>query len=424
MENTALINSYFHGGSSKFRDGYRITSMDSNLTGILDYLSIRDKVGAAEFIRNIIVSIFIHETTYIKSTDLFLIFKYMSVQSAIQLLRSDTIKLIDDNGLSMAFLVDPNNKKHLCFMENSYMYPGNTKAEHFDTSLDYISFEASKIGLPIEIKQPLLYHIEKKSTFLAIDDIIEKMKHELDYDLKNSNITNKLGIANLEIENLPDSSIDKAFRLIKSNQGLLYSALLNTDNLISESSSVDDYERKFNNQSLIKQNVSLDSFNHLANRLGIPDFSEMITTGVMSLDDFLKLREKKGTLKFRQWFNDLKHDKDATISYLLSDIPRNSNKNTITKILRWAFTNAIGIIEPISGVAASVADSFILDKLTRGWSPNLFLNRNLKDYLNKLQEKKAKEHSNNLHEKYFGKVSRNELCPCQSGKKHKHCCGR
>lgn len=423
--NNAFINSYFHGGSSTFRDGYRITQIVPDfLEGHLDSLTMSNKEGAIEFIRNVLVSIFIHDTTYIKTTDLFLFFKYLSVDSAIRLLQSDCIKLIDDNGLDIGLLNDSGNKQFIGFFENSYMYPDRKKAEHFNTSFDYLIFQTDKAPIPKELKAALLYNVEKKSIQFNIDETIEKIKRELDYDFLNGNITNSLGIDQNNIENIKTEDFDKVLRLVKSNQGLLYSAILNVDNLVCEANSSLDYQNKFKNLYSVSVNQSTESFNYLTNKLGVPDFTDLILSNALSIDEFIELRQKRGSEKFRDWFFQMGHSKENAIEYLITQSPEIKNKNKILKFIRWSFSNAIGIIEPISGTIYSAADTFILDKLLSGWNPSLYLNKSLSEYLNKKAENKNKRIDEERKAKYFGKIGRNDMCPCKSGKKFKVCCGK
>lgn len=422
--NDAFINSYFHGGSSVFKDGYRITEMQGELTGYLDTLSIKDKVGAQEFIRNLLVSIFIHNTTYIKTTDLFLLFKYLSVESTLRLIQSNSIRLIDDNGLDTGLLIDSAEKKYIGFFENSYMYPDHKKAEHFDSSFKYLEFQLSKSPVPSNLKASLLINVEKRSIILKNTELIEKIKKELDYDFQNKNVTESLGVSRSSIEDMSTENTDKVLRLVKSNQALIYSRLLNVDNLICEANSLNDYHYKFTDLYSINRNKSVESYNYLANKFGVPDFTDLILNDIISIDEFLELRTKRGASKFRDWFSHLEHDKEKALEDLLLQSTSIKNDNKILKFIRWAFSNAIGVIEPISGTIYSAVDTYLVDKLATGWMPNIYFNKCLANYLNKKVELKWQDAKENQLEKYFGKVGRNEKCPCESGKKYKHCCGK
>ena len=171
------------------------------------------KKYANEFIKNLLISIFIHNTTYIKTTDLFVLFKYLSVDKTLRLIQSDFLKLVDDNGLDTGLLVDADNKKFIGFFENSYLHPDRKKADDFDTSFDYLSFQVGKAPIPKEMKSALLFNVENKTILFDVDQTIEKIKKELDYDFLNGNITTKFGIENENIEDIKDENINKIFRL-------------------------------------------------------------------------------------------------------------------------------------------------------------------------------------------------------------------
>lgn len=373
---------------------------------------------------NLLISIFIHETTFIKTTDLFLLFKYLSVDRALRLLQSEAIQLVDDNGLDTGLIIDSDNKKFIGFFENSYMYPDLKQAEHFNRSFDYLSFQVSKAPLPQRMKSVLLFNVEKRSHLLNVDETIEKIKKELDYDFSNKNVTQFLGIDKCTIENVKSDDLDKVFRLVKSNQGLLYSALLKSENLICEANASNDLKLKFSELFRVKQNQSVDSYHVLANSFGIPDFTDLVLQNILSIDEYLKLRQKRGAEKFRDWLFELNLNQEKAIEFLLRDASSSSNKSTLLKFLRWSFSNGISALEPITGVIYSAADTFVLDKLFNGWSPNLYLNNSLSTYLNKKVRNNEKKKSQATKEKYFGKIGRNEKCPCQSEKKYKYCCGK
>ena len=74
--NNAFINSYFFYGSvygQSYLDEF--TKPNNPHDGILNYIKLDDKKGCNEFLKNLITSIFIHENTYIKTCDLFILFK-------------------------------------------------------------------------------------------------------------------------------------------------------------------------------------------------------------------------------------------------------------------------------------------------------------------------------------------------------------
>ncbi len=72
----------------------------------------------------------------------------------------------------------------------------------------------------------------------------------------------------------------------------------------------------------------------------------------------------------------------------------------------------------------SLGESFLIEKFVTGWNPKLFLDNFLKERIDKKIKDYELKKSYDLAEKYFGKVGRNDPCPCGSGKKFKRCHGK
>jgi hypothetical protein len=85
-----------------------------------------------------------------------------------------------------------------------------------------------------------------------------------------------------------------------------------------------------------------------------------------------------------------------------------------TKLLRFAVTTGIGLIEPISGVVVSAVDTFLLNKWFPGKSPRLFMK----------QAKVMLDNTPVIQKPTMRGRDRNLPCYCGSGKKLKKCCGR
>lgn len=96
----------------------------------------------------------------------------------------------------------------------------------------------------------------------------------------------------------------------------------------------------------------------------------------------------------------------------------------ISGAIRFLACSAVGVVSTISGVAASAFDSFILSEIAQGWHPNFFLDDKVKDRIDRCIKVKEEEAKEAIRKERFKGVNRNDLCPCGSGKKFKHCCGK
>ena len=75
-------------------------------------------------------------------------------------------------------------------------------------------------------------------------------------------------------------------------------------------------------------------------------------------------------------------------------------------------------------MTASAFDSYILDKVSKGWHPNFFLDDGLKKLIDGSVEEYNKQKRVALLQQRFKGVGRNDPCPCGSGKKFKKCHGK
>ncbi|MBD8001373.1 SEC-C domain-containing protein [Phocaeicola sp. Sa1YUN3] len=92
--------------------------------------------------------------------------------------------------------------------------------------------------------------------------------------------------------------------------------------------------------------------------------------------------------------------------------------------IRFIGTNLIGLFGFIPGIVASAFDSFILDKILKGWHPNFFLDDKLKTMIDDCIIKEKRKCQKEKLDKAFKGVGRNDPCPCGSGKKYKKCHGK
>ena len=96
----------------------------------------------------------------------------------------------------------------------------------------------------------------------------------------------------------------------------------------------------------------------------------------------------------------------------------------ISSAIRLVACSALGLVSPITGIAASAVDSFVLNKILNGWNPNFFLDDKVKDRIDKCIKEKEQEAQEALLCERFKGVGRNDPCPCGSGKKFKKCHGK
>jgi hypothetical protein len=116
-----------------------------------------------------------------------------------------------------------------------------------------------------------------------------------------------------------------------------------------------------------------DSFAALLDLNGIPDIRVGIESGTVTMAELWKLRQNRGARQFRRWLVDAqpKTSRDLERKYVES-LGRTSWVQALpARVVRFAVTAGLGVALPLTGLAASMADSFFVDRYLSGYRPKL-----------------------------------------------------
>jgi hypothetical protein len=115
---------------------------------------------------------------------------------------------------------------------------------------------------------------------------------------------------------------------------------------------------------------------------------EAVNSGERNFDDVLRL--VKAGMKFKEWLSKGSQDADLVKEYCREVTRAEWADKLPPKAARWAlFAAASGVagllLTPVAGLAVGVGlsagDSFLVDKLIKGWKPNQFVNGPLKEFV-------------------------------------------
>ncbi len=188
------------------------------------------------------------------------------------------------------------------------------------------------------------------------------------------------------------SSIDRAFFLshvLTTIDNLYFASTLNSDIALNSIES----------EILVtKVNGILNQYNtHISQLRTFQDFifddgraiSEAINTGQRSFKDLLKILEHAD--KFKTWVKSKSPDVNLVKEYFREATKSSWIDILPGKSLRWVFFTGSGLaIDAIGaggigtaiGLGLNAADSFILDRILKGWKPNNFIDGPIKRFLN------------------------------------------
>lgn len=368
------------------------------------YLNEGSETNAAakELLSSFFMSLITHDKIYLRPSD-------FSVVLA-ELGSGDTLKLLDRKIISTVFGTD-----ELVIRRE----PGLL-------SLSYMKFEWSELdGFEKRIAKSLLGGVKSKviqfveNSSVRADALSPTVMHELGKDLERESFRSGLDIFTSKTSKINPDDGYKVLRLAECAQSLILQNHLDADSLYQDAQVRNYAEAKFGAFSNLATKDPIVGFEKVLNLKGIPDIYPLYKKGVVSLDDILRCREKFNGGVFRKWYANVDFDNEELVAQLLSPAKQSAG----SKLVRLLYPNIIGVFSPILGLAASAADSYLLDKLVSGWKPSLFLDDVLKSSI----DEKIKEFGRKTKQKEmidrFGSIGRNEACPCQSGKKFKKCHG-
>jgi len=238
--------------------------------------------------------------------------------------------------------------------------------------------------------RPFIDMIEYKKTNKKILDILyEDMNNDqlfkylatqtnIDIDLLAGNMTTKRNESyiSISLKNLPLYLIEKAI--------LKY---LNKLKLLEESSVTNfDFVSNGLEQLLLSKEVEFR-----LKEKEIFKFNELVLNDTLSvryvinsqrktLNDYYALYKKSG--KFKQWLSNLDSESSLIKDYYHDVIKTEWTDKMPSKSMRWILFESAGLgldalglagIGALTGIALSAFDSFVLDKIIKGWKPNHFV---------------------------------------------------
>lgn len=353
-------------------------------------------------------SLIIHNQIYITFDDFYFLLDALGAPDTVRLLDRKIIKIVGvkhDNAIWES--ASAKGKLQLSGVELS-----EDIMARFEKSVN----ESKKISLS---DKAFLIQYTDNARVDAPNEIYELKKLELEKDLIRGTFSG-LGIATTSSDDVRPQDALKLLRLADITEGLILQSKLGLDS-ISQDGFVKQYlDFKVGALTSLPQKDSLSPFSTISKLKGIPDLYNLYKHGTITMDNILACRESFSGGLFRQWYSSTDYSEEIILRTL---VDKGVKESPLRKFARVIYPNVVGLIGPLAGLAASAVDSYIVGRLLEGWNPSLFLDDVFKQKIDQYIASAEASEKRKLITQRFGKVNRNDSCPCQSGKKFKNCHG-
>ncbi len=359
------------------------------------------------------LSFILYDEIIMTDADFIQLVSQIGLENCLVLLESKKLKLIYDKvELGMEFLNSTGSR--LKFTDQIIAIP----------AINYIDRNFSNFSNKKSLQPKLIQYMDNAllkyvQPLTSDNNIHGDAYNELVREVSSPEISKKFLSGIETVSDMDPHQSTKAVRLLNTLKGFSFQDKCGADVILQ-----DAFSREYLNNKLTfllrdEPTDKVDFFSEITNLKGIPDIYHLLKTNVINIHDIVKFSTANESILFRSWFTDNDVSKEDVYFKLMN----NKKESTISKGVRWLYPNIVGLINPILGSAASGVDSFIVDKIVKGWSPNIYLDDFLKSNIDLLINKnemliKKKEIINR-----FGSVKPNAPCPCQSGLKFKKCHG-
>lgn len=250
------------------------------------------------------------------------------------------------------------NHKETILAELESLVVANAKEIQYPKIAERIHTETEADFLDQEIRRKLL--IKAQDIRTACDIGYNQIKIGFDegpFDPKNSR------------------EIDKAFAVGLTNFDFITAKAIGDVDIHTDNISQLILEAKL--RRYLKPMLIHNGLRSLLQYRGIPDFKTLVERGQLNFNNVFELIGLTHHVRFVRWLHNMKLDspEDILSDYIdrLEDLY--TKENLRIKTIRFLVTAGLGAIAPGAGLVVGAVDSFIVDRLLRGWHPKLFLDK-------------------------------------------------
>ncbi len=378
--------------------------------------------------RDLITAMLSFDKIYIEGNHIWDILQVWGSEYVKELLRLHVLCIIPDQELNPVMMREGNGEwKHGFFSyaqgsvtighENEKPQQKIHKWSHIENTFHRYGFHGLEANA-------ILYLIDENSVEIGnVKDIQEKVNLETTHDcnspvfLSDSNFYRRKSDGQWEYNQV------SRVRLQELNKSAILSAVLGIDNVKMDGEIGNLMLKKTESAFTRPLHTGTDALIRLEQQKGFPDLGKLFVDKIINLDDLLKLRDNFNGKIFRYWAKTTDYEERMMRQEIMNSI-QNIVGSRFLQPIRMLACNLIGLGGFLPGLAASAFDSYLLDKVLKGWHPNFFLDDELKKMIDKSVSEYNKQNKDIFRQQMFKGVGRNDPCPCGSGIKFKKCHGK
>jgi hypothetical protein len=270
----------------------------------------------------------------------------------------------------------------------------------------------------------ILYLIDENSVELGdVKEIQEKVNLETKRDSLSTSFLSDPNFYRRRSDGKWEYNQVSRVRLQELNKSAVLASVLGIENVKMDAEICNLMMKKTASAFSKPLHSGTDALVHLEQQKGFPDLGELFVDKIVNLDDLLQIRNNFNGKLFRYWAKMTNYEEGVMRQEIMNSV-NNVLGSKCMQPIRMLACNLIGIGGFLPGITASAFDSYVLDKVFKGWHPNFFLDNELKKMIDRSVDEDNKKNQDSFRKEMFKGVGRNEPCPCGSGKKFKKCHGR
>ena len=298
-ENKIFIDNFYELrltiGLSKLNSDKELINLITGLHSEIEPREVRKQV-----VSEIFKSLILHDKVVVATSDTIKLIRAFGYKDFISLVQTKKFEFVDDQGLSLG--LGENNSNHYTLTE--FRFSSDTgKKDSIQWLEEKLHDSKTHNNNDLNV---LLLNIEKFNKTIDADFISDQIIKETQYDLANLNVTNNLNLISKTTEDVKKIDIYNILRLSRLNKTLIYSSLLDIDNMAIDGAikPILAYKLSPSISSTTSVNLFDTFFQDIFKKKSIPDLADLYLKNIISINDYIDIITSASSWKFRNWIND------------------------------------------------------------------------------------------------------------------------